>query len=64
MYNATTDNGTVTVLETYSDYRDLSGMKIPYRIAITLDGKKFQDQTIKSIQINTGLKLQDLEQRP
>jgi len=29
-----------------------------------LSGKKFQDLTIQNIQLNTGLKLQDLEKRP
>lgn len=64
LYDAPTANGTVPVLETYSDYRDVSGLKIPHKVAITLSGKKYQDLTIKSTQINAGLKIQDLEKRP
>ena len=64
LYDATTSNGTVAVLETYSDFRDVSGLKLPFKIAITLSGKKFQDLTIKNIQLNTGLKIQDLDKRP
>jgi hypothetical protein len=52
------------VIETYSDYRDLNGLKIPYKIAITLSGRKYQDLTMKSMQINVGLKTADLEKRP
>jgi zinc protease len=64
LYDATTENGPVPVIETFSDFREVSGLKLPSKVAITLAGKKFQDLTIKSIQINTGLKLQDLEKRP
>jgi zinc protease len=64
MYDATTATGTFPVLETYSDFRDVNGLKIPHKVAISLAGKKFQDLTIKIIQINTGLKVQDLEKRP
>jgi zinc protease len=64
LYDATTENGTVAVLETYSNFRDVNGLKLPSKVAITLSGKKFQDLTIQNIQLNTGLKLQDLEKRP
>lgn len=64
LYDAATANGMLPVIETYSDYRDLGGLKIPYSIAITLSGQKFQDLTIKSMQINVGLKIADLEKRP
>ncbi len=64
LYDAPTANGILPVIVTYSDYRDVSGLKIPFKVAIALEGKRFQDVTIKSMQINTGLKLQDLEKRP
>lgn len=64
LYEAATASGMLPVIETYSDYRDLSGLKIPYKIAITLSGRKYQDLTMKSMQINVGLKVADLEKRP
>jgi hypothetical protein len=64
IYDAPTANGPVPVIDTYSDYRDVGGLKLPYKVAITLSGKKFQDVTVKSMQLNTGLKIQDLEKRP
>jgi predicted Zn-dependent peptidase len=64
LYDATTANGPIPVLETYSDYRDVNGLKLPSKVVITLSGKRFQDLTVKNIQLNTGLKIQDLEKRP
>jgi hypothetical protein len=64
LYDAGTANGPVAVLETYSDYRDVSGLKVPYKIAIAVSGKKYEDVTVKSVKVNSGLKIQDLEKRP
>lgn len=64
LYEAATASGMLPVIETYSDYRDLDGLKIPYQVAITLSGRKYQDLTMKSMQINVGLKTADLEKRP
>ncbi len=64
LYDAGTANGVVPVIETYSDFRGVSGVKLPYKIAIALSGKKFQELTVKSVKVNNGLKIQDLEKRP
>lgn len=64
LYDAPVANGTVSVIETYADYREVSGLKIPFQTSVELAGKKFQKLTIKSIHINTGLKVADLEKRP
>lgn len=63
-YDAPTVNGPVPVIETYSDFRDVSGLKLPFKESVTLSGKKYSEITVKSIQLNTGLKVQDLEKRP
>lgn len=64
LYDAATENGPVPVLETYADYRDESGLKIPHKVAVSLSGRKYQDLTIQSVRMNAGLKIQDLEKRP
>jgi predicted Zn-dependent peptidase len=64
LYDATTENGPAAVIDTYSDYREVGGLKLPYKVTVTLTGKKYQEVTIKSVRLNTGLKLQDLEKRP
>jgi hypothetical protein len=64
LYDATTANGQVSVIDTYSDYRDVEGLQLPFKVVITVSGQKLQEATMKSIRINTGLKLPDLEKRP
>jgi zinc protease len=64
LYDAITPTGPASVIDEFSDYRDVAGLKLPFKDGITLSGKKFQDLTIRNIQLNTGLKLQDLERRP
>ena len=64
LYDAFTVNGMVSVLESYAEFRDVGGLKLPSKIAITLSGKKFQDLTIESMRMNTGLRVEDLSRRP
>jgi zinc protease len=64
LYEVPTENGTLPVIETYSDYREVSGLKLPYKVVITIAGKKFQDLTIGNVQINTGIRIQVLGKRP
>jgi zinc protease len=52
------------VQDTFSDYRDVDGIKIPFRIVIRQGGEKFADVTVKEAKFNSGLKLADLEQKP
>ena len=46
--------------EIYSDYRELAGVRVPYKAVMTEDGKKFADITVTSFQVNNGLKVEDL----
>jgi zinc protease len=64
LYEAPTANGAAPVIERYSDYRDVGGVKFAFKVAVTLGGRKFQELTVKSLQLNTGLRVQDLEKRP
>jgi hypothetical protein len=63
-YDGVTANGPVPVIQAFSDYRDVDGLKLPFKVAVTLSGQKYQELTVKNIQLNTGLKIQDLEKRP
>jgi hypothetical protein len=64
LYDAVTATGQMSVIDTYSDFRDVGGLKLPFQVGIVLSGQKYQDVTIKNLQTNTGLKIQDLERRP
>jgi len=52
------------VEEDYSDYRDVAGIKIPFRIDVLQGGKKYATVTVQDYKINTGLKPEDISKRP
>lgn len=54
----------VQVEEAFSDYREVDGIRMPFRIVITQGAEKFADVTVTEVKMNTGLKLADLEQKP
>ncbi|MGA2195023.1 MAG: pitrilysin family protein [Bryobacteraceae bacterium] len=63
-YETATATGEVAVTETYSDYRETGGLKLPFHISITAGGQNYAEVTVKSFQANTGLQVKDLEKRP
>ena len=63
-YDTATATGEVAVTETYSDYREVGGLKLPFHISITAGGRNYAEVTVKSFQANTGLQVKDLEKQP
>lgn len=55
---------TAKVEENLSDWRDVSGIKVPFQIAIVQGGRKATDITITDYKVNTGLKQEDLSKKP
>jgi len=51
------------VEEDYSDFRDVNGVKVPFRVDILQGGKKFAEVTVTDYKTNTGLKPTDLSKR-
>jgi hypothetical protein len=49
--------------EVWSDFREVSGIKVPFKLYITQGGKKYADVAVEDYHVNTGLKLADLERR-
>jgi hypothetical protein len=65
LYTSPNANGPdVPMEEDYSDFREVSGIKIPFIVKLTQGGQKFADVTITDFRVNTGLKVQDLGKRP
>jgi len=64
LYDNATATGEVPVLESYSDYRDVGGLKLPFQMEIVAAGRKYSNVTVKQYLINSGLKVEDLEKRP
>lgn len=52
------------VEETYSDWRDVSGIRLPFKWTILQAGKKFADVTVQEYKINSGLTDQELSKKP
>ncbi len=65
LYQTLRANGPpLSVEEDYSDFREISGIRMPYKIAIFQGGRKFGDMAVTEIRLNTGLKVEDLRKRP
>ncbi len=56
--------GPASSVETFSDWRDVAGLKMPYKIAAEQDGKKVADIAISEYKFNTGLTADDLSKKP
>jgi zinc protease len=52
------------VVETVSDWRDASGVKMPFKVVLEQGGKKAGEAVVSGYQFNTGLKAEDLAKKP
>jgi predicted Zn-dependent peptidase len=52
------------VTETYADWQEINGVKLPRKITITQNGKHFADIKVTSVEIDTGLTAGQLSKRP
>jgi zinc protease len=56
--------GPAEVVETFSDWRDAGGLKMPFKVLIQQDGRKLGEVTVSEYRFNTGLKVEDLSKKP
>src|SRR5262249_6502302 len=49
-----------TVEETYEDFREVNGIRVPFKIVIFQNDKKFAETQLTELHYNTGLKSEDL----
>jgi zinc protease len=52
------------VLETYADWQESNGVKLPRKITITQNGKHYADIKVTSVAINQGLTPEQLAKKP
>jgi zinc protease len=50
--------------ETFDSLEDVNGIKVPNKMTISQNGHKYADVAVQSLQINTGLKPEDLNKKP
>jgi zinc protease len=56
--------GALEVRGTYSDWREVDGIKLPFKAAIERDGKKLADVSVTELKLNTGLDAGELSKKP
>lgn len=65
LYNETNMGGPPSeVKETFSDWRDVDGIKLPYQVLIEQNEKKAGEAAVSEIKLNTGLKPEELSKKP
>ncbi len=47
-----------------SDFRDVDGVKLPFKMTLIQGGKKVADAVVSQYKLNSGLKLEDLAKQP
>lgn len=52
------------VVETYSDWQESKGVKLPRKIVLMQDGRHYGDITVKSVLMNEGLSVEKLSEKP
>jgi len=50
--------------DVFEDFRDVDGIKMPFKITINQGGRKFAEATVSEYKLNSGLKVTDLARRP
>jgi zinc protease len=63
-YQQTAAEGGSAVEETFSDWREVGGIQLPFQWSITQGGKKFAGVTVQDYKINSGLTAETLGKRP
>jgi hypothetical protein len=58
------DNPNGTVTETYSDWSESSGIKLPHKIVLTQDGHHYGDITVSEISLNKGITEELISKKP
>jgi zinc protease len=52
-----------TIEENWSDLRDVDGMKVPFKITVMQNGKKFAEVSVQDVKLNTGTSEEQLSKR-
>jgi zinc protease len=50
--------------ETFSDWRDVEGLKMPFKMTLEQNGKTAGELTVQEYKLNTGLKVEELSKQP
>ncbi|HYI96366.1 MAG TPA: pitrilysin family protein [Bryobacteraceae bacterium] len=56
--------GPTAVVSTPSDYREVSGIRLPHKVVIEQGGQKFAEATVSEWKLNSGLTAEELSKKP
>jgi len=54
----------ISAAETWEDWREIGGVKVPQKITITQGGQKFAEVKLTENKVNSGVKLEEIQKRP
>ena len=64
-YRAPSRRGGMAELEeTYSEYKEVSGIRVPFRVQVTRNGSNFMEVSLTEVKFDTGVDLPDLAKKP
>jgi hypothetical protein len=50
--------------DTYEEWKEVAGLKLPHKTVTMQGGKKVAEATISEIKINSGIKVEEISQKP
>ncbi len=63
-FNSLAPGGPLEITETFSDWRDVNGIKVPFERSGAQDGRQFSSVRILEFRFNTGITAQQLSTKP
>ncbi len=63
-YQSMGRQGPTTVVSSFSDWREVNGIRLPYKVVIEQGGQKFAEATVSEWKLNGGLTEQELSKKP
>jgi zinc protease len=54
----------LTIENSFKDFKEVDGIRLPFKITITQDGRKSAEVTVLEYKLNQGLKPGDIDKRP
>ncbi len=53
-----------TVEEVFSDFREVNGVKVPFKVVVNQNGSAFAEATVLDLKMNTGVTLEEISKKP
>jgi hypothetical protein len=63
-YRGVGSGGAADIEEAYEDYREVAGVRLPFRVETTQNGAPFMQATVRSARFDTGIERAELARRP